>query len=83
MHKTLKAKFKNGGFRPITRVNGIEEGETVEVILKKSIKDFEFVGMWKNRDDVKTGLEYVKKVIFWNRFNKIQSPLNLGGVRFL
>ena len=69
MHKTLKVKFKNGEFSPITPVNGIGEGETVEVILKKSIKDLEFVGMWKDRDDIKSGLEYVKKVRAWNRFN--------------
>lgn len=69
MHKTLKVKFKNGEFSPITPVNGIEEGETVEVILKKSIKNLEFVGMWKDRDDIKSGLEYVRKVRSWNRFN--------------
>ena len=69
MHKTLKVKFKNGEFSPVTPINGIEEGETVEVILKKGIKDLKFVGMWKNRDDIKTGLEYVKKVRSWNRFN--------------
>lgn len=69
MHKTLKVKFKNGEFSPITPVNGIEEGETVEVILKKSIKYLEFVGMWKDRTDVKNGLEYVRKVRHWDRFN--------------
>jgi predicted DNA-binding antitoxin AbrB/MazE fold protein len=69
MHKTLKVKFKNGEFSPITPVNGIEEGETVEVILKKSTKNLEFVGMWRDRDDIKSGLEYVKKVRSWSRFN--------------
>ena len=69
MLKTLKMRFKNGEFSPITPVNGIEEGETVEVILKKSIRNLEFVGMWKNRNDIKSGLEYVKKIRLWRRFN--------------
>jgi len=68
MHKTLKVKFRNGKFSPVTPVNGIEEGETVEVILKKNIKRLEFAGMWKDRDDIKSGLEYVKKIRSWNRF---------------
>ena len=69
MLKTLKAKFKNGEFSPVTQVNGIEEGETVEIILKKDIKKLEFVGMWKNRNDIKNGLDYVKKIRLWNRFD--------------
>ena len=69
MQKTLKVKFKNGEFSPLTPVTGIEEGETVEVLLKKNIKNMAFVGMWKDRNDIKSGLEYVKKVRIWNRFN--------------
>ena len=69
MLKTLKAKFKNGEFSPITSVEGIEEGETVEIVLKKSIKDLEFVGMWKDRNDIKNGIDYVKKIRLWNRYN--------------
>ena len=69
MLKTLKAKFKNGEFSPLTAVKGLEEGETVEIVLRKSIKDMEFVGMWKDRNDIKNGTDYVKKVRLWNRFS--------------
>lgn len=69
MLKTLKAKFKNGEFSPMTPIDGIEEGETVEIILKKGAKKLEFEGMWKNRSDIKDGADYVKKIRLWNRFN--------------
>ena len=69
MFKLLKAKFMKGGFSPITPVNGIEEGETVDIILKKNIKNLEFVGMWHDRDDIKDGVDYVKKVRLWDRHN--------------
>lgn len=69
MLKTLKAKFKNGEFSPISPLEGIEEGETVEITLKKSIKDSGFVGMWKDRKDIKSGIDYLKRIRVWNRFN--------------
>ncbi len=69
MLKTLKVKFKNGEFSPITSVKGLEEGETIEIVLKKNIKELEFVGMWKDRSDIKNGIDYVKKVRLWNRYN--------------
>jgi len=69
MLKILKAKFKNGEFVPITPLNGVEEGEMVEITLKKNIKDLGFVGIWKGREDIKSGVDYVKKVRLWNRLN--------------
>lgn len=69
MNKILKAKFKNGEFSPITPVEGIKEGETVDIVLKKNIRNLEFNGMWKDRNDIKSGLDYVKKIRLWNRFS--------------
>ncbi|MBI2647286.1 antitoxin family protein [Candidatus Woesearchaeota archaeon] len=68
MNKILKAKFKNGEFSPLVPVDGLKEGETIEIILKKNIKNLEFVGMWKDRKDIKDGLDYVKKIRSWIRF---------------
>ena len=69
MLKTLKAKFKNGDFSPISPLEDIKEGEIVEIILKKNIKNLDFVGMWKDRQDIKDGTDYVQKIRLWNRIN--------------
>lgn len=63
----IKAIFENGEFNPITEVKGVKEGEIVELILKKNIRGLEFIGMWKDRVEIKDGIDYVKKVRLWNR----------------
>ncbi len=58
----IKAKYEEGIFRPLRKVKGIESGEVVEITLKKDIRDYGFVGMWKDRKDIKDGVEFVNKI---------------------
>ena len=69
MLKTLKARFRKGGFDPLNEVEDINEGEIVEFILKKNIKNLRYVGMWKDRDDIKNGIDYVQKIRLWKRID--------------
>lgn len=64
---TIAAKYENGVFRPLEDVK-IKEGTVVEVVVpveqqptrkRPSIKDLPFYGIWKDRDDIGTGIEYV------------------------
>ena len=65
---SIKVKYEEGIFRPLSDVKGIERGEVVEITIRKSIKNSKFVGLWKDRTDIKDGLDYVKKIRHWNRY---------------
>jgi predicted DNA-binding antitoxin AbrB/MazE fold protein len=67
---TIAAKYENGVFRPLKDVK-IKEGTIVEVLVpteaeptrkRPSIKDLPFYGIWKNRDDISEGVDYVNKL---------------------
>jgi predicted DNA-binding antitoxin AbrB/MazE fold protein len=67
---TIAAKYENGVFRPLEDVN-IEEGTVVEVLVpveqqaarkRPSIKDLPFYGIWKERADIGTGVDYVNNL---------------------
>lgn len=67
---TVAAKYENGVFRPLEEVD-IKEGTVVEVLLpveerpvrgRPSIKDLPFFGIWKDRVDVRDGIEYVNRL---------------------
>lgn len=64
---TIPAKYENGVFRPLEVVQ-IKEGTLVEVFApvghqsagkRRSITDFPFYGMWKDRTDIGDGVDYV------------------------
>ncbi len=65
---TITAKFEGGVFKPLEDVT-INEGTIVEVrvpsyaaLLKgksRSVRDFAFYGMWKDRTDLGDGAEYI------------------------
>jgi predicted DNA-binding antitoxin AbrB/MazE fold protein len=65
---TIAAKYENGVFKPLEDVN-INEGTIVEVRVPsrdsrrknkgRSIGDFAFFGMWKDRTDIRDGVEYI------------------------
>jgi predicted DNA-binding antitoxin AbrB/MazE fold protein len=62
----VPAKYENGVFRPIEKVE-IKEGTTVEVYVPaepsaqrpRSVGDSAFAGMWKDREDMADSVEYV------------------------
>ena len=65
---TIPAKYESGVFRPLAEVT-IQEGTVVEVHVPeaapakpKSIRDFGFVGMWADRDDIQDGVRYVDRL---------------------
>lgn len=65
---TIPAKYESGVFRPLADVT-IREGTVVEVHVPeatapkpKSIRDFGFVGMWADRDDIQDGVTYVDRL---------------------
>jgi predicted DNA-binding antitoxin AbrB/MazE fold protein len=67
---TIAAKYENGVFRPLEDVK-IKEGTVVEVVIpveqqpageRTSIKDLPFYGIWKERADIGTGVDYVNKL---------------------
>jgi len=69
----IRAIYKNGVFKPLEKVP-LEEGTEVEVHpraeqgsnggkpKRKSVKDYEAFGMWADRDDIGTGVEYVNRI---------------------
>jgi len=66
----IAAKFEKGVFRPLEDVK-IKEGTVVEVLIPveqpptrmwPSIKDLPFYGIWKDRADIGTGVDYVNKL---------------------
>jgi predicted DNA-binding antitoxin AbrB/MazE fold protein len=68
---TISAKYENGVFKPLEDV-GIVEGTVVEIhipsdanhIMSKarSVGDFEFYGMWKDRTDIGDSVEYINNL---------------------
>jgi predicted DNA-binding antitoxin AbrB/MazE fold protein len=69
----IKAIYENGVFRPLEKVP-LEEGAEVEVYpcvgqtengvkpKRKSVKDYAAFGMWAERDDIGTSVEYVDRI---------------------
>ena len=69
----IKAIYENGLFKPLEKVP-LEEGAKVEVYprseqgenggkpKRKSVKDYAAFGMWADRDDIGTGVEYVDRI---------------------
>lgn len=68
---TITAKYENGVFRPLEKVS-ITDGTIVEVRLPmgtdgrksraRSVGDFEFYGLWKDRADIGDSVEYVNRL---------------------
>jgi hypothetical protein len=68
---TVPAKYENGVFRPLGQVQ-IAEGTIVEVHLPagpqgsgprpRSVREFAFCGMWKDRDDMADSVEYINRL---------------------
>ena len=68
---TISAKYEDGVFKPLEDV-GIVEGTVVEVHIPlranrvkskvRSVADFAFYGMWKDRADIGDSVEYINKI---------------------
>jgi predicted DNA-binding antitoxin AbrB/MazE fold protein len=66
---TIPAKYENGVFRPLDAVQ-IREGTVVEVYVPaelashrpRSVRDFAFCGMWKDREDMADSAAYIKRL---------------------
>jgi predicted DNA-binding antitoxin AbrB/MazE fold protein len=68
---TIVAKYEDGVFKPLEDVT-ITEGTIVEVqipsctdrlkIKSRSVRDFAFYGMWKDRTDVGDSVEYINNL---------------------
>jgi len=67
---TITAKYENGVFRPLEDVK-MKEGTVVEVLVpveqkqthrRASVKDLPFYGIWKDREDIGDGVDYVNKL---------------------
>ena len=68
---TITAKYEDGVFKPLEDVN-INEGTIVEVRLPtgaerstskaRSVGDFAFYGMWKDRTDIRDSVEYINNL---------------------
>ncbi len=66
---TIAAKYENGVFRPLEDVK-IKEGTVVEVLVPVEQQpaqaalhqDLPFYGIWKDRADIGTGVDYVNKL---------------------
>ena len=67
----IAAKYENGVFRPLRAVQ-IKEGAIVEVYVPadvepgtrrpRSVRDFAFCGMWKDREDMADSVAYVNQL---------------------
>jgi predicted DNA-binding antitoxin AbrB/MazE fold protein len=65
---TISAKYEDGVFKPLEDVT-INEGTIVEVRVpsyaerlktkSRSVRDFAFYGMWKDRADMADSVEYI------------------------
>ncbi len=70
-HMTITAKYEDGVFKPLEDV-AISEGTIVEVHVPsyadrlkgkaRSVEDFAFFGMWKDRTDIGDSVEYTSKL---------------------
>ena len=68
---TITAKYEDGVFKPLEDVT-INEGTIVEVQIpscadglktkSRSVRDFAFYGMWKDRTDVGDSVEYINNL---------------------
>jgi predicted DNA-binding antitoxin AbrB/MazE fold protein len=68
---TITARYENGVFKPLEDVR-IEEGTIVQVRVPtranqlkdkpRSVGDFAFYGMWKDRTDIGDSVEYVNRL---------------------
>jgi predicted DNA-binding antitoxin AbrB/MazE fold protein len=67
---TIPAKYENGVFRPLDDVK-IKEGTVVEVYVPadseasrrpRSVRDFAFCGMWKDREEMADSVAYVNRL---------------------
>ena len=67
----ITAKYENGVFKPLEDVT-IHEGTIVEVRVpsyadrlkakSRSVRDFAFYGMWKDRTDIGDSVEYISNL---------------------
>ena len=68
---TITAKYEDGVFEPLEDV-AINEGTIVEVRVlssadrlkakSRSVRDFAFYGMWKDRTDIGDGVNYISNL---------------------
>jgi predicted DNA-binding antitoxin AbrB/MazE fold protein len=68
---TITAKYEDGVFKPLEDVT-INEGTIVEVQIpscaerlkakSRSVRDFAFYGMWKDRTDIGDSGEYINQL---------------------
>ena len=68
---TITAKYEDGVFKPLEDVS-IREGTIVEVRIPsyaerlkdkpRSVGDFAFYGMWKDRTDIGDSVEYISNL---------------------
>ena len=68
---TIAAKYEDGVFKPLEDVT-INEGTIVEVRVpsyagclkakSRSVRDFAFYGMWRDRTDIGDGVEYISNL---------------------
>lgn len=73
---TIRAIYENGVFKPLEDVP-MKEGTEVEVYplgehktngaKPKSVKELGAYGMWKDRTDIGTGVEYVNRIRRYRR----------------
>ena len=73
---SIRAIYENGVFKPLEDVP-IQEGTQVDVYPRaeqsengkkpKSVRDLGVYGMWKDRDDIGTGTEYVNRIRKYRR----------------
>ena len=68
---SIRAIYKDGVFKPLEDVP-VKEGTEVDVYPRgkqpadgkkpKSVKELGAYGMWKDRDDIGSGVEYVNRI---------------------
>jgi len=62
----VQARLEAGVFKPLTTVD-LPEGTVVEVSVpgaepaRLSVREFDFCGMWKDREDIPDGVTYVNR----------------------
>ena len=68
---TITAKYEDGVFKPLKNVT-VNEGTIVEVHVpsyadqlkckSRSVRDFAFFGMWKDRTDISDSVAYISNL---------------------
>lgn len=72
MATVVRARYQGGVFKPVTTVD-LPDGTVVEVSVpgqepaRRSVREFEFCGMWRDRDDIPDGVSYVNRLREQNR----------------